>query len=171
MAVTPSIVAPDQIVAEALEWDGTRFRHQGRMKGVTVDCAGLIVGVGHNVGALDVDPGDPAIVAEFGDYDVNPNPEKMMRALRMMLVPIRLEQAGPGDVVHLRFDPSERRATPQHLCIITQGTWRVGGEMIHAVAWPSRRVRKHVIDSSWFYRSHRAYRYPAVQRAIDQGVF
>ncbi len=38
------MVTPEQIVAEARSWLGTRFRKQGRLKAVSTDCVGLIVG-------------------------------------------------------------------------------------------------------------------------------
>ncbi|HEV7416025.1 MAG TPA: NlpC/P60 family protein [Tianweitania sediminis] len=35
----------ERVVAEALSWRGTPYRHQGRQRGVGCDCLGLIVGV------------------------------------------------------------------------------------------------------------------------------
>ena len=48
-------VAPEQILACARSWLGTPWRHQGRLKGVAVDCGGLILGVGKELGLLDFD--------------------------------------------------------------------------------------------------------------------
>ena len=39
-----------QIVAEARTWLGTPFHHQGRLKGVGVDCAGVAIGTAKNCG-------------------------------------------------------------------------------------------------------------------------
>jgi len=36
------------IVAEARSWIGTRYRHQGSLKGVGCDCLGLVRGVWRN---------------------------------------------------------------------------------------------------------------------------
>jgi NlpC/P60 family putative phage cell wall peptidase len=35
----------DAVVAEALTWLGTPYRHQGSRKGVGCDCLGLVLGV------------------------------------------------------------------------------------------------------------------------------
>ncbi len=35
----------DAIIAEALSWTGTPYRHQGTRKGVGCDCLGLVLGV------------------------------------------------------------------------------------------------------------------------------
>ena len=37
--------ASDAVLAEALSWVGTPYRHQGSTKGVACDCLGLIRGV------------------------------------------------------------------------------------------------------------------------------
>ena len=43
------------IIAAARTWLGTPWRHQGRLKGVAVDCGGLILGVDKELGLLDFD--------------------------------------------------------------------------------------------------------------------
>jgi cell wall-associated NlpC family hydrolase len=45
------------VVAEGYTWQGTRYHHHARIKGVGVDCANLLVGVYHAVnlvGAVDL---------------------------------------------------------------------------------------------------------------------
>lgn len=162
------VVTRAAVVREAREWVGTRFRHQHREKGSACDCAGLVAGVGRLCGALDVDTLDPSVVARHGNYGTVPNPRRMMDALREMMVPIRIEEAGAGDVVHMRFDPG-LSVNPQHLCVLTGDGWRQGQTIVHALA-SLRRVVEHRLDAAWLARSHRAYRYPAVQRAVDEGV-
>ena len=46
---------PTEVIAAARAWLGTPWRHQGRLKGVAVDCGGLILGVGKEQGLLDFD--------------------------------------------------------------------------------------------------------------------
>jgi cell wall-associated NlpC family hydrolase len=46
-------VDPTEIVAAARSWLGTPWRHQGRLKGIAVDCGGLIIGVGRELRLLD----------------------------------------------------------------------------------------------------------------------
>lgn len=45
----------DQIVQAARSWVGTPFHHQGRLKGVGVDCGGLVYMVGKEVGLAVTD--------------------------------------------------------------------------------------------------------------------
>lgn len=48
----------DAVVAEAMTWAGTPYRHQGRTKGVGCDCIGLVLGVWRAVhGAVPEQPG------------------------------------------------------------------------------------------------------------------
>jgi hypothetical protein len=51
----PCRAGSEQILAAARSWLGTPWRHQGRLKGVAVDCGGLIIGVGKELGLLDFD--------------------------------------------------------------------------------------------------------------------
>lgn len=44
------MINPQHIVDEARSWVGTPFRHQARIKGLGVDCVGLLVGVGEVLG-------------------------------------------------------------------------------------------------------------------------
>lgn len=161
------VVAPEEIVAEAREWEGTRWQHQAGLKGTGADCAGYTLGVGIHTGSFDVHPYTPEMRRRFGGYGKTPNPALMAKALEELMVRIRrYEDAVPGDVAYLRFDETAREVTPQHLVIITGGGWRVGGTMIHALRWPSRKIVEHSIDRQWFDRIHKVYRYPAVDRHI-----
>lgn len=44
------MIPRNKIVSLAETWEGTPFHHQGRLKNVGVDCLGLIVGVGDELG-------------------------------------------------------------------------------------------------------------------------
>lgn len=52
---------PSRIVACALAWRGTRFVHQGAVKGVGVDCLQLVAAVGRESGALPADFALPTV--------------------------------------------------------------------------------------------------------------
>ncbi len=167
-------VTRQQVVDEARSWDGTKWQHQGRLKGVACDCIGLVVGVGCAIGALDFVLGDArgqALVKKYGAYGRMPDPAAMREFMRETLVPLRnVRDAGPGDIMHLRYDEEAHMVNPQHIAIVTRTGWCVGGYMIHATRVHPKRVVEHVINDQWFRRSHRAYRFPAVQRAVDEGV-
>ena len=43
------------VVAAALAWTDTPFHHQARLKGVGVDCVGLVIGVARELGLIAPD--------------------------------------------------------------------------------------------------------------------
>ncbi|MBN9249774.1 MAG: hypothetical protein J0I86_04210, partial [Mesorhizobium sp.] len=61
MKVAETLKQPgaDEIVAEALSWLGTPYRHQASSKGVGCDCLGLIRGVWRSLYGNELEvPGD-----------------------------------------------------------------------------------------------------------------
>ncbi|GAB4511253.1 MAG: peptidase [Roseibium sp.] len=135
----------EDIVAAARRWLGTPFHHQGRVRGVGVDCAGLVIGAARELGIMDID---------VTGYGHRPDDEEMERLVRAHLAEIPLAEAAPGDVLLILID---RR--PQHLAIRSD----VG--MIHAYA-PARKVVEHRIDAVWAARIHAAFRFPLPASAI-----
>lgn len=51
------MITGEDIAAKAREYIGTPFHHQGRARGIGIDCAGLVLGVMHDLslGDLQVD--------------------------------------------------------------------------------------------------------------------
>ena len=86
------------VVAEAGEWLGTPFHHQGRVKGAGVDCAMLLAEVYERCGLVrHVDPGyyPP-------DWHLHRDAERYLEKL----MPYAHELAGPpalGDVAVFRY--------------------------------------------------------------------
>jgi uncharacterized phage protein (TIGR02218 family) len=93
-----------EIVAAARTWLGTPWRHQGRLKGVAVDCGGLILGVGREFGLLDFD------VHAHGRI---PDGQQLRVLCDRHLVSKPIAEAAPGDVLLMRFTRH-----PQHLAIV-----------------------------------------------------
>ncbi len=147
----------EQILAEAREWIGTRWEHQGKLKGVACDCAGLIIGVGLNTAAMTIDLGDSVAKAVEG-YSREPNPNLMVRALNHWMVRIRKDEAGAGDVVYRRYG-----GNPQHLGILTGAMRDPKSGIIHALMWPSRKVVEHRTDDEWYQQVVSAWRYPGLE--------
>ncbi|MDN7456603.1 NlpC/P60 family protein [Burkholderia cenocepacia] len=118
----------DQIVAEARSWLGTPYRHQGRLKGVSVDCAGLVVGVAQALGL-------PAL--DMSGYARRPD-----GSLRDF-VHGQTEAVAPGaqqggDIVIFQWQNA-----PVHLALLTAPDC-----IIHAFAI-NREVCEHGIDEKW----------------------
>lgn len=116
------------VVAEARTWLETPYRHQGRLKGVSVDCAGLIIGVCRAVGLPCED---------MTGYTKRPDGTlKGFVEKQTEVVAPGAEQ--PGDLILLHW-----RNDPVHLAILT------GPDVIiHAFAI-NRKVCEHAIDEKW----------------------
>lgn len=102
---TEKTATRQQIVDEARTWLGTPFVHQGRLKGVGVDCIGLVICVARDLAIYDYD---------FNNYRVIPNPRKMGDELKKNLIPKKYEDLQMGDIIWFRI-----RSLPQHVGIKT----------------------------------------------------
>ena len=135
------------VITEARSWLGTRFHHQGRLKGVGVDCAGLVVGVAEALGLQ---------VQDRTDYTRQPDGTMLQETCDEQLIRIPLEDIRPGDLLLMRFEQE-----PQHLGIV--GDYEFGGlSLIHAYA-QARRVVETRLDEVWLSRVVGAYRFSGVE--------
>jgi cell wall-associated NlpC family hydrolase len=133
-----------RIIAEARRWLGTPFHHQGRVRGVGVDCAGLVIRVGQEVGLS---------MREETGYSAVPDGVGIVQSCDDQLQ--RIDGYTMGDVVLFRYGQH-----PQHLGIV--GDYVHGGHsLIHAYA-PIGRVIETSFDAIWLRRVVQAYRYPGV---------
>jgi cell wall-associated NlpC family hydrolase len=101
------MITKEDIVKEAKTWEGTPFHHQGRLKGVGVDCAGLVIGVSR---ALDL---CPDFVDEI-DYARIPD-GRVKILLEKYLIKIPFADRQEGDIVSLAWVKE-----PQHVAILTK---------------------------------------------------
>lgn len=119
------------IVQEARSWIGTRYQHQGRAKGVGVDCIGLVGGVAAAVGV-------PNAAEWFADramhnYARTPDRAMLMHACGRFFDQVRLVDARDGDV--LLFALQEQ---PRHFAILVD---EYKQRIVHAYALlAARRV-------------------------------
>ena len=132
-------VEPEAIVAAARSWLGTPWRHQGRLKGVAVDCAGLVVGVGRELGLLAFDT---------RAYGRIPDGQRLRALCDQHLAPKPVAEIMPGDVL-LRFTRH-----PQHLALA--GDRGAPFSLIHAYAEAGACV-EHGADLKWLRRIVAAY--------------
>lgn len=94
-----------QIVAEALSLVGTPFVHQGRDKGIGIDCVGVLVWLRRLGLAADY--------VDRRDYPRQPSSDLMGRLLDQHLVRVPVQQRLPADVVWMAW-----ARQPQHLGIL-----------------------------------------------------
>jgi NlpC/P60 family putative phage cell wall peptidase len=130
------------VVAEARTWIGTSFQHQGRLRGVGVDCVGLVIGVARALGLADGWREQP--------YRKFPSEDFTRAVLGAHLVPV---DGAPrlGDVALIRW-----RNTANHMAVI--GDAAAPFSLVHAYYVPGRVV-EHRADTDWCSRIVALYRY------------
>ncbi len=144
----------EQVVAEARSWLGTPFAHQGHVKGIGADCAGLVAGVAIALGLLPADWWQRDFAPHAG-YPRTPGAGLMPAVCRRFLRHLEPMHARPGDVLLLRFSTE-----PQHLGIVTP--YHLGGlAMIHAYS-RSSAVVEHRLADVWRARVVAAFALPGV---------
>lgn len=140
-------VTRDQIVAEAISWLDTPFHHQARLKGVGVDCVGLVIGTAH---ALGISGHDTV------DYARMPDPVAMRAQLAAHLDEVPFRQLRVGDVLWFRVVHE-----PQHLGIVIDLEPLT---MIHAYQRPGvDRVITQRLDGFWRKRIAGCWRFRGIE--------
>lgn len=131
----------ETIIAAARACVGTPFRHQGRLPGVGLDCAGLGIVAAKSVGIE---------VKDFLGYPRNPfdGMLKKMFDEQKNLQQIGVHDAMPGDVLLLRIN-----AAPQHVAILSHNNY-----MIHSYQNIGRVVEQR-IDELWRRKIIAVYRF------------
>ena len=115
----------------------TPFQHMGRLPGVGLDCAGVLVCVAR---ALSLVAPDFDTVA----YSQLPDGNSMMAWCAQYMSPIQRDKMVPGDVVLLVTDED-----PQHLALLGDYPYAGALSIIHAaaVARPPRVIETRLMFS------------------------
>jgi cell wall-associated NlpC family hydrolase len=136
-----------EIVSCARSYLGTPFHHAGRVKGVGVDCAGLVICVAHELGYTGPD------LMAYTEYSQAPDGHTLRRLLREALRPKSLTKPLlPGDVLLMRF-----AREPQHVALVTD----LG--IVHAYTGVGRVV-EHRLDEVWQRRIVAAFAFKGIER-------
>lgn len=123
-----------QVIEVARSWLGVPYRHQGRTKSY-VDCIGLIVGIGADLGET--------IEAPL-DYTNSPSGQMLMERSRVQFREVTdRKEPVPGDIMALW---GWNRHEPQHFAICSHFGSRP--TMIHAFS-KRGQVVEHGIDPFW----------------------
>jgi NlpC/P60 family putative phage cell wall peptidase len=137
-----------RIVAEALSWRGTPYRHQASAKGAGCDCLGLVRGIWRALyGPEPVEP--PPYTPDWAEAT---GEETLLNAARRWLVETSLPQAAPGDVLLFRMGPS---APAKHAAILC-----APDTIVHAY-W-GRAVIESRFSPFWRERLAAAFSFPGV---------
>lgn len=131
----------ERIVLKAREWLDTPYHHQQSVKGIGVDCLGLVAGVAVELGIAG--KYNETSFIPFKRYSRNPNPRHMQKAMEAFLIPVSEPQI--GDIAWIET----RENVPSHLAILVSET-----TIIHADAFASK-----VIESPLPGRAHTWWKY------------
>ena len=144
------MIARSLVAQEALKWKGTPFHHQASLKGVGVDCIGLVCGVADALGLPEAKRWREDI--RYRGYGRLPVPSKLLAACSEYMD--QIVNPGLGDVLLFTF-----MKEPMHFGIITQTSPRY---LVHAYETIGH-VTEHRIDEKWERRIVGSYRLRGVE--------
>lgn len=140
------MITRGDIAAAARRRIGTPFVHQGRLDGVGLDCAGLVIRVAQELGLSQFDT---------RDYPAQPNAPAMRAALLAHLDVVRFADLDVGDVLWFKVD-----LDPQHLALVVNAQPLM---MVHAFGKPGvMKVIEARVDTFWRSRIAGCFRYRGV---------
>lgn len=139
----------EQVLAVAESALDTPFKHQGRIAGLALDCAGLFV---HICQTLDLPHSDAK------GYPRNPYDGQLEKQLgeQACLREIPVSEAATGDVLAMRISTA-----PQHIAI--HAGYIDGHPYVIHASEESGKTCKHRMDSLWQARVMRVYRFEVAQ--------
>lgn len=141
------------VAAEARKWLATPFAHQGRTRGVGVDCGGLVGCVAVALGIVPADWWARVFDPVYGGYSRQPANGVLQRVCESFMS--RTDTPGVGDVLLMRFAEE-----PQHLGIVVPYVWG-GLSLVHALA-RAGKVVEHRLAPVWRARVVQGYSMPGV---------
>ena len=137
-------ITRSQIVETVRSYLGTPFQHQGRLKESGVDCVGLLVCLGRDLGVE---------LQDSTAYRRRPDGTLLQEMIDAQLERIPDDAAlQPGDILLIRY------RAPQHAAIVTN-TENGVLTCVHAI---ENGVVEHRFDSRWTSRICGRYRIPGV---------
>lgn len=135
------MISSGLIVHAARGWMNTPFQHQGRLKHVGVDCIGLIIGVGKELGIWPEN-------FDYVGYGRDPSNGVLLREVEKHCIATQELQA--GTILLMRWF-----AEPQHVAI------HCGDVILHS-AYHFRGVVEHRYSEKWKKRTTHIFRFPRV---------
>ncbi|MCC6489139.1 MAG: peptidase P60 [Candidatus Hydrogenedentes bacterium] len=148
------MIRRSDIVEQARAWIGTRYKHQGRVRGVGVDCIGLVGGVALAVGVPNARAWADA--RDLHTYARTPDPTLLLGGCAQFFE--RTPAPREGDVLLFSL-----QGEPRHFAIITETRDGKPHRIVHAYALMA--VRGVCEQSLPIARAHvlAAYSYKGVE--------
>jgi NlpC/P60 family putative phage cell wall peptidase len=145
------------VVKAARTYVGTPFRHQGRIRDLAIDCVGLVLCVGEDLGLVDR-AGVPFHRLDYPDYAAQPTDRFVLEELRRRAI---VKPAGaplePGDLLAIRV-PS----LPCHAAVVADRAGQL--YMIHAYDSGPRQCVEHILSPAWRSRAVGVFQFPGVTK-------
>ena len=138
------MITPNQITSKAREYLKTPFVHQGRRKGVGIDCIGLLVGVAQELGLP---------IEDCTNYGEQHDGKTLLLELAAQLEPLEIESRKEGNIVCFWI---KRPDKPTHVGLLTSygliHTYRTKGEVVETT-----------FDAFWKTRVHSVFQYRGIE--------
>ncbi len=147
-----------QISAKAREYLGTKFQHQGRLKGISCDCVGLPYMVAEEMGLHSTD-GKAIDKNENLNYQAQPTDNFVQQECTRLLVSKPLAQMQEGDVILMKMP-----TIPCHVGIVSRmyvGTPHECFGVIHSYSL-TKKVVETIIDAKLQNRIVGVFGFPGV---------
>lgn len=139
-----------QIVDCSRTYLNTPFRHQGRIKGLGVDCAGFLLCVCQEMNVKGIP------FEQYMNYDPYPTDDTVLRECRKNFKEIPVDTIQPGDILCMRSP-----TVPCHVGLVTD--LRPGLGLIHAYSERAiNKVCEHTLEITWRRRITAAFQFPGV---------
>ena len=154
------VITPEQIVAQARTWLGTKYHHQGRLKKSRqgpggVDCIGLMVGVIDELGMQDGNE-KPLSLHDEKNYSMHPEKGRLIGSIGKHLEEILKEKMRIGDILLFKF-----HSDPQHIGLLTY--YPSGGfGLIHCNS-NAGKVVEQPLSETWKRMLTNVYRFKTEQ--------
>lgn len=146
--ITFMITLAERIVAEAESYVGTPWKHQGKLRGLGIDCANFVANV---INAARTNS-PPIVLAN--DYKPQEDGTVMMAYLGSNAEFVLTEDRQFGDVIALLEESAGHPTEPRHLAFVKAVTPKTTF-IIHVTR---HGVRSHRMDSAWMRRVHSCWR-------------
>lgn len=144
-----------QVVEAARSYIGTPFNHQGRTKGVELDCVGLVLSVAEDLGIIGRD-GKLVRRYDYRDYGPQPVGTEVLDHCKVRLVFKPIQDIKPGDVICTKIPEN-----PTHTAIVSEMHGVL--HMIHAYSAGRQQCVEHIIDIKWRRRIVAAFAFPNIE--------
>lgn len=146
------------IVAEAMSWVGTPYRHQASLKGTGCDCLGLIRGVWRAV-CGDEPEQAPAYTPDWAEAS---GTETLADAAARHLTAIMVGEAEAGDVLLFRWRDNLPAKHAAILVLAGKATTGAGSPPRFVHAQQGAAVSLATLTPWWRRRAAFAFRFPGV---------